>query len=92
MLPLNRYSIEYKKDYIYYDFVKDLINYYEKNDVIKIPFSNPNFILMSCSSKDILNKVLSQDNFPKEVYIDDDKGRIVPVEKFTAWVFTLIIK
>ncbi len=83
-LPLNRCSIEYKDEYISYDFIENLLNYYNKNDMAKIPFKNPNFILMSGSSKEILSKVLKQNNFPKNIYVDDDSGNIIPLNEFIA--------
>jgi len=83
-LQSKRCAIEYNKDYIHYDLVDNLLNYYDKNESTNIPFSNPHFILMSSSSKDIIKKVLRQDNFLKGVYVDPDDGDIVPIEKFIS--------
>ncbi len=83
-LPSKRCAIEYKKDYIYYDFVDNLLDYYNENESENIPFSNPHFILMSSSSNDMLKKVLRQDNFLKGVYVDTNDGDIVPIETFIS--------
>lgn len=84
ILPSKRCAIAYNDDYIYYDSADDLLHYYDKNESGSIPFNNPRFILMSYSSSNILKKVLSQDNFLKGVYIDNNKGDIVPLEKFIS--------
>ncbi len=81
-LPFDRYAIQYDVDFIFYDQVRDLKNYYDKKDLDKIPYRNPNFILMSSSSDEVMEKVLKQDNFLKDVYVDNDHGSIVPIDKF----------
>jgi len=83
-LPSKRCAVVYNNDYIYYDSVDNLLKYYDKNESKNIPFNNPRFILMSYSSKNILKKVLSQDNFLKGVYVDNDDGDIVPIEEFIS--------
>ena len=83
-LSSKRCAVAYNNDYIYYDSADNLLNYYDKDESKSIPFNNPKFILMSYSSHNILKKVLSQDNFLKGVYVDNNKGNIVPIEKFIS--------
>ncbi|NGZ77702.1 hypothetical protein [Saccharibacillus alkalitolerans] len=78
----NRFVVDYGKEHIFYEFSESLINDYEFEELQKIPFQSPNFIMMIYKSKELMKKVLSQDNFIKGIYIDDDHGLIMPIEEY----------
>jgi len=78
----NRFVVDFGKEHIIYDFDQSIINDYEHEELQKIPFQNPHFIMMIYKSKDLMKKVLSQDNFARGIYIDDDHGLIMPIEEY----------
>ena len=55
---------------------------FEKKDLDKIPFRNPHIITMKYTSEECLKNILQQNNFPKEIYVDNDYGLIIPIEEF----------
>ncbi|MDG0791441.1 hypothetical protein OMP38_11610 [Cohnella ginsengisoli] len=78
----NRFAVDYGKEHIIYDFSESIINDYKLEDIKKIPFQNPRFIMMIYTSEELMKKVLSQDNFIRGIYVDDDHGQIMPIEEY----------
>ena len=81
-LTPNRVVVDYGEDHIFYEYAEDVINDYEEEELIKIPFNNPHFVIMTYTSEELMKKVLQQENFIKDIYIDDDQGNIIPIEQF----------
>ncbi|WP_322908108.1 hypothetical protein [Paenibacillus campi] len=84
ILTKNRIVVDYGHDHIFYEYVEDLIKDYEPADLQRIPFQNPQFIMMIYTSEDLMRQIVSQGNFPKDIYIDDDRGCIVPIKDFIS--------
>jgi len=78
----NRFVVDYGAEHVFYENVEDLSNDYEVEDLNKIPFQNPHFIMMIYTSEKLMIKILSQDNFLRGIYVDDDYGKILPIEEF----------
>jgi hypothetical protein len=78
----NRYCINFGSDHIFYDYEGSSTEDYEENDLKKIPYTNPNFIVMVYTSVERMKKVIQQENFLQNIYIDNDFGLIVPIEEF----------
>jgi len=80
----NRYCVDFGTDHIFYDYVEKetVLMDYEKNDLEKIPFKNPHFIIMTYTSEERLKNILKQNIFPKGIYVDNDFGLIVPIEEY----------
>lgn len=81
-LSPNRFVVDYGDEHVFYEYVEDLINDYEEDELKAIPFDNPHFIIMTYTSKELMKKILSQDNFLKDIYVDDDNGNILPIKQF----------
>ena len=77
-----RYCVDYGKDHIFYDYDNSVINDYEGSDLKKIPFKNPHFIMMAYKSEERMKSIISQANFLKGIFIDNDYGLIIPIEEF----------
>jgi hypothetical protein len=77
-----RYCIDYGEDHIFYDYTTNIINDYEESDINKIPFKEPHFIMMIYQLEERMKKVLQQDNYIRNIYVDNDYGLIIPIEKF----------
>lgn len=77
----NRYCVDFGNDHIFYDYDEN-IDDYEEDDLNKIPYKNPHFITMIYSSKDRVKNVLMQSNYPDNIYVDNDHGLILPIDKF----------
>lgn len=88
-LTENRFVVDYGNDHVFYESVEDIINDYEEDDKKRIPFPNPQFIMMTYTNEKLMKQILSQKNFPRDIYIDDDNGNILPIEEF---VISQVIK
>jgi hypothetical protein len=78
----DRYCVDYGEDHIFYDYNNTVINDYEGDELNEIPFTNPHFIMMAYTSDKLVRNVLSQNNFLKNIWIDNDNGIIVSIEDF----------
>ena len=77
-----RHCVVYsEKDCIFYDFA-NIIDEYEPDDLKKIPFKKPNFIMMIYRSTDRVMPILRQDNFLRGIYVDNNYDSIMPIEEF----------
>ncbi|MCI8410444.1 MAG: hypothetical protein HFJ09_14435 [Lachnospiraceae bacterium] len=76
-----RYCVNFGEDHIFYDY-DEAIDDYNEDELNKIPYSKPHFVTMTYTSKSCVRNVLQQDNFPTDIYIDNDCGLILPIEKF----------
>lgn len=81
MIP-RRYCVEYENDHIFYDYCGDFFPDYEENDLKKIPFEEPRFMMMLYTSPSRVREVLVQENFIRNIYIDNDHGVVLPLEEF----------
>jgi len=78
----NRHCVNFGSDHIFYDYEGSSTEDYEENDLKKIPFTKPNFIVMVYTSEERMKKVIHQENFLRGIYIDNDFGVIAPIEEF----------
>lgn len=81
-LSQNRFVVDYGDEQVFYEYGKDIINDYGKEELKEIPFDNPYFIIMTYTSKELMKKILYQSNFLKGIYVDNDYGLIAPIEEF----------
>ena len=77
-----RYCVNYGKDHVFYDDTGNISDDYEEEDLLKIPFKNPRFIMMVYTSKNLMKKILQQDNYLCDIYIDNDYGCILPIKEY----------
>jgi len=78
----DRYCVVYgEKDHIFYDFTDKIVGY-EESDLNEIPYKNPHFIVMIYKSEERMKDIIQQNNFLRDIYIDNDKDLIVPIEEF----------
>lgn len=78
----NRYCVDYGQDHVFYDYVADLDNDYEQDELSKVPFLKPRFIMMIYTSEERMRKILKQNNFLSDIYVDNDYGLIIPIKEF----------
>lgn len=76
-----RYCVDFGEDHIFYDF-DDISGDYEENELSRLPYDNPNFIIMIYTSKSRIRSILKQDDFPDNIYFDNDFGLILPIKEF----------
>ncbi|MBL1224617.1 hypothetical protein [Enterococcus sp. BWR-S5] len=81
-LENDRVVVDYGAEHVFFDFLDNLIEDYEKEELELLPFKNPHFIMMTFTSKKILKQVLMQNNFPTNLYVDDDDGMIMKMDKY----------
>ncbi len=75
-----RYCVDFGTEHIFYDY-DDAVDDFEA-DLNIIPYMKPQFITMIYTSKRCVRNVLQQDNFPTNIYVDNDCGLILPIKKF----------
>ncbi|MDE7120955.1 MAG: hypothetical protein K2O42_02205 [Oscillospiraceae bacterium] len=75
-----RYCVDFGKNHILYDLNNNYDEFEE--DIKKVPFKNPTIITATYTEKECIRKVLLQENFPKNIYIDNDFGLIVPLKDY----------
>ncbi|WP_088816398.1 MULTISPECIES: hypothetical protein [Listeria] len=78
----NRIVVDFGEEHIFYDYVENLLEEYEEEENKNIPYSHPYFIILTYSSVSLLKQIFSQKNFLNDIYVDDDYGRIMKIEKF----------
>jgi hypothetical protein len=77
-----RFCVSYGVDHIYYDFVDESIQDYQPGDLDIVPYQHPHVIMMVYTSIDLMRRVIRQDNFLRNVYVDNGYDLIVPIEEF----------
>ena len=77
----SRYCVDYGAEHVFYDLA-DLSADYEKDELSKVPFENPRFVMMIYTSKELMKKILQQENYLCNIYVDNDYECILPIEKF----------
>lgn len=77
-----RYCVDFGGDPIFYDYDKEVSKAYGEEELKCIPYSEPHFVIMVYTSENRVKSVLRQDNFPADIYIDNDHGLILPIGKF----------
>lgn len=75
-----KYCVDFGTDHIFYDYITDITDF--EDDLDKIPYLNPRFITMVYTSELRLKSILLQNDFPSNIYIDNDYGLIAPIKKF----------
>ena len=77
-----RYCVDFGEDHIFYDEDSNISDYEE--DLKLVPFTNPKILIMLFTSKECAKKILMQDNFPQDIYIDNDFGIITSIRNFIS--------
>lgn len=75
-----RYCVEYGDNHIYYDYNKNIDEFEE--DFEKVPYMSPHVITMIYTSEECVKHVLRLKSFPKNIYVDNDHGIVLPIEEF----------
>lgn len=75
-----RYCVDYGENHIYYDYNQNIDEFEE--DFTKVPYLTPHFITMIYTSGECVKNVLQLESFPKNIYIDNDHGVVLPIEEF----------
>ena len=80
----DRYCIEFDTDHIFYDYEEgeNATIDYSPLELEQIPFSTIHTLTMVYQSEARMKKIIKQENFLKDVYIDNGYGLILPINKF----------
>lgn len=76
-----RYCVEFATDHIFYDLV-DISSDYEKDELLRLPFHQPRFIMMIFQRVERMKEVIQMENFPENIYVDNDRGLVVPKNEY----------
>ena len=75
-----RLCVDYGDDHVFYDVIDDTSDFDEY--IRTIPFRNPVIIMMTYTSSYKVVDILKQKDFPKDIYVDNDLGVVVPIQTF----------
>lgn len=64
-LSENRIVVDYGSDHIFYESEEVIVNEFTNDDVYE---------------RKLMKQIFFQENFPSDIYIDDDDGNIMPIE------------
>ena len=80
----NRYCVDFGEDHILYDYEEGevAIRDFEESDLKCFPFADIHVITMVYTTEQRMRKVLQQENYLNDVYVDNDHGLIVPIGEF----------
>lgn len=84
ILTPNRMVVDYGSEHIFYEYSEDVVNDYENEELELIPFGKLHFIIMTYKSEELMKSILRQNNFLKDIYVDDNNGKILPIEQFNS--------
>ena len=82
-----RCCVELGEEHLFYDLIEDMNDFEE--DILRVPFDNPTIIMLTYSSFDIVKEVILHSDFPRDIYIDNDMGVIVPIDEFISRGFPM---
>ena len=73
-----------RENYLYVgmDLNNKIKDEYEEDELSSIPYKEPHFIMLTYSSIGILYKVISQSNYPENIYVDDTEGFIGHIKDY----------
>ncbi len=77
-----RYVVEYEDGHVFFDFSSNFINDYEKIELAGIPFSKPNFVMLSSSDKKKIEETIKDNEFDINIFVDNDHGLIVNIQEY----------
>lgn len=77
-----RFCIDYGNEHVFCDPIEDMSEFEE--EIKDIPYINPTIVMMTYTSPNIVRRILKQDDFPKDIYIDNDLGLLVPLEEYIS--------
>ena len=75
-----RYCVKLGNEHIFYDVITDFSDFIE--DIMLVPYNKLSIVMMTYTSSRVAKDILRLEDFPKEIYIDNDFGIIVPLGKF----------
>ena len=73
--------------YSHEEFIEEYEEEHERINIV--PFEKPNFILMRYTDRKIMKKCLQAENFPTDVYVDDDDALDVPIVTIQEFIDSL---
>lgn len=77
-----RFCVEFGNGHIFYDQVNDVVDEYEFDPYQYMPSTFTNFIMMTYTRYSLLKRTLCQDNFVRNIYVDDNFDTIFAIEDF----------
>jgi hypothetical protein len=81
-----RYCVDFGTDHVFIDdddeglVAKD----FEAGELDALPFAEPHSVTLVYTAEERMRQIVSQEDFPKDVYIDNDFWLTLPVEEFIA--------
>ena len=75
-----RLCVEFEGGHLIYDIMTDFSDFAEVLDAV--PYSNPTIIMVSYTSSEILKRIICQNDFPQDIFVDNDRGILVPLKEY----------
>lgn len=75
-----RYCLDYGDEHVFFDVVTDFDDFIE--DIEIVPYKTPSIVMMTYTSAELARNILRQNDFPQDIYVDNDLGFIAPLKDF----------
>ena len=84
MYPVSddRFCVEYPDGHIFFDYGTNLSDW--QDELEKLPFQAKAVIMIVYQSAANVRCVLTQPDFPQNVYVDNDFGVLLPLQEYIA--------
>lgn len=76
----DRFCVEYPDGHIFFDYYTDLSDW--QDTLEKLPFQAAAVIMLVYQNAANVRHVLTQPDFPKNVYVDNDFGMLLPLQEY----------
>ena len=78
----DRFCAEYPDGHIFFDYDTDLSDW--QDELEKLPFQAAAVIMIVYQNAATIRHVLTQPDFPQNVYVDNDFGVLLPLQEYIA--------
>lgn len=78
----DRLCVEYPNGHIFFDYSTDLSDW--QDELEKLPFKAETVITLVYQNAANIRYVLTQPDFPQNVYVDNDFGVLLPLQEYIA--------
>ena len=74
-----RYCVDFGEAHVFFDQDVDLIGFEDTLSIV--PFGNPSIITVTFTSRECVEKILTQKDLPQDIYVDNDHGLVMPLKE-----------
>ncbi len=77
-----RFCVDYGDEHVFLDPIENRNDFEEL--INQVPYINPAIVMMTYTSSDNVRSILQQEDFPNDIYIDNDLGLLAPLKEYVS--------